>query len=145
MVFDGERIPYADDRFDLAIMSHVVEHVEHPRQLIKEAARVARYVFVEVPMEDNIRLPPDFMIDKVGHINFYSPKTLRRLIQTCGLSVLSQITTNASKDVHSYYGGVRGRINFGIKECLLKIAPNISPWLFTYHGSLLCTRTSSLR
>ena len=68
-VFDGYHVPYGDDRFDIAIVSHVVEHVEHPRQLLYEASRVAKYVFVEVPLEDTIRLPRDFVFDKVGHIN----------------------------------------------------------------------------
>ena len=40
-LFDGARVPYPDNSFDLAYMSHVVEHLEHPRQLIYEAARVA--------------------------------------------------------------------------------------------------------
>ena len=41
-VFDGYSIPYEDNRFDLAILSHVIEHVEYPRQLLHEAGRVAK-------------------------------------------------------------------------------------------------------
>jgi len=65
-VFDGYHVPYDSDRFDIAILSHVVEHVEHPRQLLYEASRVAKYVFIEVPLEDTVRLPRDFVFDKVG-------------------------------------------------------------------------------
>lgn len=54
-VFDGYSLPADDDAFDLAILSHVVEHVEFPRRLLAEAGRVARHVFVEVPLEDNLR------------------------------------------------------------------------------------------
>ena len=50
-VFDGYTIPYDDNAFDLVVLSHVVEHVEHPRKLLYEAKRVARYVFIEVPLE----------------------------------------------------------------------------------------------
>src|SRR5512139_3597117 len=42
--FDGSTISHADKSFDLAILSHVVEHLEHPRTLIREAHRVARRV-----------------------------------------------------------------------------------------------------
>src|SRR5580765_713243 len=49
-VFDGYHLPYDDNKIDMAILSHVVEHVEHPRQLLYEASRVAKYVFVEVPL-----------------------------------------------------------------------------------------------
>ena len=32
-LFDGHTIPYEEGRFDLAIMSHVIEHVEVPSQV----------------------------------------------------------------------------------------------------------------
>ena len=31
VLFDGYSIPFEDGAFDLAILSHVIEHVEHPR------------------------------------------------------------------------------------------------------------------
>ena len=77
-MFDGYRTLYADNQFDLVLLSHVVEHVEHPRLLLYEAARVGKRLFVEVPLEDNVRLSDDFVFDHVGHINVYSRKTMRR-------------------------------------------------------------------
>ena len=38
-LYDGYDIPYGDAQFDLAILSHVLEHVEYPRRLLNEAAR----------------------------------------------------------------------------------------------------------
>ena len=66
--YDGYTIPYPDDRFDIAILTHVVEHLENPRLLIYEASRVAKRLFVEVPLEDHLRLPKDFVFDRVGQI-----------------------------------------------------------------------------
>ena len=34
LLFDGYHIPFDDDQFDLAICSHVLEHVEHERVLL---------------------------------------------------------------------------------------------------------------
>jgi len=138
-LFDGSRVPYDSGRFDLAVLSHVLEHVEHPRQLLYEAARVARYVFVEVPTEDMSRRPRDYTPDPVGHINFFSRRTLRWLVQSCGLRVLRQITTNPSKATYAYQGGRRGLVHYYAKHVLLQWAPAIAMKHFCYHEALLAT------
>ena len=38
--FDGRRLPFDDESFDLVYCKQVLEHVEHPRELIGEVARV---------------------------------------------------------------------------------------------------------
>ncbi|MBC6110605.1 class I SAM-dependent methyltransferase [Pedobacter fastidiosus] len=87
--FDGYKIPYEDDSFDLVILAHVLEHVEHERILIRELKRVAKYIVVEVPKDYR------FGVDKrmkhfldYGHINMYTPTSLRFLLQSEGLEVI---------------------------------------------------------
>jgi ubiquinone/menaquinone biosynthesis C-methylase UbiE len=139
VLFDGYHLPYADRRFDLAILSHVIEHVEHPRQLLYEAARVARYVFVEVPTEDISRRPKDYSDDSVGHINFFSPRTIRWLVQSCGLRVLRQITTNPSRATYVYEAGRSGLARYQLKQLLLRWLPGFATRHFCYHEALLAT------
>jgi SAM-dependent methyltransferase len=136
-LFDGYAVPHADRSFDLAILSHVLEHVEHPRALLREAARVAGRVFVEVPLEDTWRLPRDFALGPTGHVNFYSPRSLRHLVQSTGLRVLRERISNPGIAVHAYRGGARGRLRWAVREALLAVAPPLATRLFTYHGSLL--------
>ncbi len=100
--FDGYKIPYGDNSFDLVILAHVLEHVEHERILIRELKRVAKYVVIEVPKDYR------FGVDKrmkhflaYGHINMYSPTLLRFLLQSEGLEIVadkvSLITPETSK------------------------------------------------
>lgn len=142
-LFDGYNIQYENKKFDLAVLSHVIEHVEYPRRLLYEAQRIAKYVFVEVPLEDTMRLPQDFHLDKVGHINFYSLKTIRRLIQTCNLNILDQKTTNPSKGSYMFQKGNKGLVDFYIKENLLKFFPSFATRIFTYHSSIICKDSDS--
>jgi ubiquinone/menaquinone biosynthesis C-methylase UbiE len=92
--FDGYKIPYADDSFDLVILAHVLEHVEHERILLRELKRVAKHIVVEVPLDYR------FGVDKrmkhflnYGHINMYTPTSLRFLLQSEGLEILADKTS----------------------------------------------------
>jgi ubiquinone/menaquinone biosynthesis C-methylase UbiE len=139
-MYDGYDIPYDDNKFDLAILSHVVEHLEYPRRLLYESARVANYVFIEVPLEETIRLKKDYSFDRVGHINFYSFKTFRRLVQTCDLDVLSQTLTVPSMSVLRFAYGKKGTLAFIPLKSILKISPSLATKLYPYHCSILCRK-----
>jgi SAM-dependent methyltransferase len=136
--FDGEVLPFAPGSFDLAVLSHVVEHLEHPRVLLRETRRVARRVIVEVPCEHTVRLPWDYTPDPVGHINFYTPKTIRRLVQSCGLTVRKQIVCDCSLAVMRLGRPWQGIWHHAIRQLALRLAPGAAPAFFVYHTALLC-------
>lgn len=141
-LFDGYNIPYDDKKFDLVILSHVVEHLEYPRKILYEAGRIAKYVFVEVPLEDNKRLKKEFVFNNTGHINFYSPRTIRKLIQTCNLTILAQRVTHPCYRIYNFQYGKKGIIRYIVKEIALRLMPTVAPNFWTYHCPLLCTKDS---
>ena len=88
-IFDGYHIPFKDNEFDLVILSHVLEHVEFERMLLREIKRVSKQVVIEVPIDYR------YGVDKrmkhflaYGHINMYTPSSLRFLLQTEGFKIV---------------------------------------------------------
>jgi SAM-dependent methyltransferase len=139
-LFDGHRLPVEDGSVDLVILSHVLEHVEEPRRLLYEAMRIGRYVFVEVPLELNLRTPHDFRWTDVGHINLYDPVVIRHLMQSVGLRILAEQTVCPSIDVFKFLRpGIKGTLHWAIKASLLKAAPFAAWRLFTYHETVLAS------
>jgi len=139
--YDGYRLPFADASLDLVLLSHVVEHLEHPRLLLREAARVARHVFVEVPLEDTWRRPAHYRPNAEGHINFYDLRGIRTLLETCDLEVLGETVSHPTREAYALrpeLGPVRSRLSWAVKQALLGGAPALAQRLFTYHGALLC-------
>jgi ubiquinone/menaquinone biosynthesis C-methylase UbiE len=44
--YDGQKIPYPDNAFDVVILADVLHHARAPRNLIHECSRVARRVLI---------------------------------------------------------------------------------------------------
>ena len=143
-LFDGARVPFQDQTFDLAVLSHVVEHLEHPRMMLYEAGRVAKHVFVEVPLEHTARMKSDFDFNEVGHINFYTAKTIRRLLQTSGMVVERQLIADTSREMLEFMLGRRGIIQHAVRNLALHIAPGLAQRIFVYHCALLARPISSI-
>ena len=141
--YDGVRIPYPNDSFDLAILSHVLEHVEHPRLLLHEIRRVAKRVYIEVPLEclryrHNLR--GDWAMDTTGHINYYSEDILRRQLQTSGWHVDRIEVRRPSPDAYTFAHGKLGLLQWLAKCAVLAFAPRLASGLFCWHCAALCTR-----
>lgn len=86
--------------FDLAVLSHVVEHLLAPADLIHQALHRARYVFIEVPIEQNFsgRVRMEFnrmrgrdqLTHSAGHVQFFSRRSTRLLVRYAGGELLNE-------------------------------------------------------
>lgn len=90
-----EQCSLTDKRYDLAILSHVIEHVENAADLLNGTMQIADFVILEVPIEGNwmgnlraaVRtcftgLPR--INNYSGHIHFFSIGDIRKLVHWCG-------------------------------------------------------------
>lgn len=137
-LFDGSSLPLEDQSCDVALLSHVLEHVEDPRSLLTECARVARRVLIEVPLELNLRTPRDFVWTDVGHINLFNLKLLRHLVQSCGLTVEQERIYCPSRAQSIFRKGwAAGSAVWALKASLLRLNPRLATTLLTYHGGLI--------
>lgn len=117
--FDGYQIPYADDSFDLIILAHVLEHVEHERILIRELKRVAKHIVIEVPRDYR------FGVDKrmkhfldYGHINMYTPTSLRFLLKSEGLELIADKISMTKPEVNYFNEFINKKANKSIGKQL---------------------------
>jgi len=102
-IFDGYRIPFEDDEFDLVILAHVLEHVEFERMLLREIRRVSKHLIIEVPCDYRygVDLRMKHFLD-YGHINMYTPTSLRFLVQSEGFKILNDKTSMIDPEVSKF-------------------------------------------
>ena len=126
-VFAGYNIPYAEDSFDLIILAHVLEHVEHERLLIRELKRVAKHIVIEVPRDYK------FGVDKrlnhflaYGHINMYTPTLLRFLLKSEGLETVSDKSSIITPEVTFFNDFINRKIKKTfVKQLKVKLEYNV--------------------
>ena len=126
LLFDGYKIPYADDHFDLVYCSHVLEHVEHERILLREIKRVSKYQIFEVPIDFS------FYVDKklkhflnYGHINIYTPSLFRFLLKSENFEVKRDICFLYPDDalLPTFKNNKKGFYLTKIKQFILRMFP----------------------
>lgn len=76
---NDDQIPFDDDKFDLVVASHVIEHVDDPIKLFSELIRVCRpggMIYLEAPSERSTMLPGmPFLNDDMYTLSYYDDPT----------------------------------------------------------------------
>jgi len=154
-VFDGYHLPFEDNSVDLIILSHVLEHVEHERLLLREIKRVARHCIIEVPLD--YRPGVDKRIKHFlayGHINMYTPTSLRYLLRTEGFEIEKDLTSLIEPEVtrfntfinqkkpKSFITNLKISAEFNVKNSIGKIFGNKKKEQLANAYTVLCKKAT---
>jgi len=72
IIYDGKKIPFADNEFDVSLLITVLHHAKDPKGLLKEAVRVSRkIIIVEDIYRDSLQKYLTYLMDSIGNLEFF--------------------------------------------------------------------------
>ena len=99
-------------KYRLIVCAQLLEHVSYPSDIllsVRQSMDASSVLYIELPYEDLMRRKLEAPeLEKRHwheHINFYSERSLRTLIENCGLRIIAEnvLSTNvAGSDVHIF-------------------------------------------
>lgn len=107
-----DKLTAINTQYDLIVCSNVLEHVPYPTEIvldIKNSMKRDTVLYIEIPQEDLIRTADtktDLHEKKKHwheHINFYTEKSIEKLITRCGLSIIDFKQLEATAGGNSSY------------------------------------------
>jgi SAM-dependent methyltransferase len=143
--FDGEHVPAADGEYDVAVLSHVLEHVPDPSALLREAARVARSVVLEVPLESNLSARRGSKREgsaEIGHLQALDRDAVRSIVAAAGLSVREELLDPLPLEVHTFFAAssgdrARSTAKAAARRAVFSVSPRLAERTFTLHFACL--------
>lgn len=147
-------LPFRDKQFSIAVLSHVIEHLQDPVSAVRDAARIAEYAVIEVPTEKvlsnflrgRILGQPYASAAAAGHVQFWSPWSIEHFLEgTCGLKIVARHTDFLCHQLEFHGRKGARKAKPLIKGVLKRVIPGrIYTQLLTTHATFLCRDRSSV-
>lgn len=118
---------YADNTFDFVTLSHVIEHVYNPVELLNEIYRILKpggQIILATPNSKSWMFNKKFKskwfaLQSPGHVQIFDRNNLGKLLSTCGFSVKPN-KTSARNEFYVYVGSrsikERGYFAMGVEK-----------------------------
>lgn len=146
--YDGRHLATGDQSYDLGVISHVLEHVEEPAELLAEVARACRVVVVEVPLEANLsarRAGKREHAAEVGHLQRLDRSAARAIVRGAGLEIGAELEDSLPRSTQTFFATstparARAGAKWALRSALHRLARPLALRLFTVHWAALCRR-----
>jgi SAM-dependent methyltransferase len=145
-LYDGLHLTAADGAYELGVLSHVLEHVHDPAELLAEVSRACRAVVVEVPLEANWSARRGIKREhaaEVGHLQRLDRDAVRAFVARAGLSIAAELDDPLPLEVHRFFatsprGRAAGTVKWAARAGVHRVAPSLAHRAFTLHYACLC-------
>lgn len=123
----------------------MLEHVPDPLPLLRETARVARAVVVEVPLEANrsaSRPSARRASERIGHLHRFDRGDVRELCAAAGLTVAAELSDPLPLSVHAFFANtpaarVRATAKAVVRRAIFTASAEAAERTFTVHYACL--------
>lgn len=120
------------DRYDLGLMVDLLEHVEDPMAMLKDARKRLGWILLHIPLDDHLcgrALHPEgwygYLEKDRGHIHYFTRARALNLLRSSGLRILRWKYTPWGIELYRPGGGRSASLVRVLRVVGMRIAPNV--------------------